>query len=332
MKYGVLIDDFAIFHDGYLDLIEEAIKSTDKLLVFIKASESSLDIKHPFTAEEREVMICSALLDKYPDATVHVFYMPDMVYEPCRWSYYIKELIEDNTQADSSIVIFDCNNDKELKRLGYPIVNFKLPVDTQSILERIYESKTFSFPFFRDFIPESVIDNIISFLTEERREILLKEFEFVKKYRTSWATAPYPPIFVTVDSMVVSEGGILVIRRGGDPGKGKIALPGGFLNQDEFIKDACIRELIEETSINLSVDDLSKSICDSGVFDYPFRSTRGRTITHAFVFKFDKRPQVFPADDAASLEWMSFEDIDANIREFYEDHYQIITCLLNKNL
>ena len=262
MKYGILIDDFAIFHDGYLDLIEEAIKSTDKLLIFIRASECSTDIKHPFTAEEREEMICSVLYEKYPKVDARIFHLPDMVYEPLKWVHNLDDIIKKNVKSDSSVVIFDCNNSNELKCLNYSIVNFKLPRSTQSVLEHIYESDIFSFSFFREFMPDPAVDCITSFLDDERVDSLLNEFKFVQEYRKAWENVPYPPVFVTVDSLVVCRNDVLVIRRGNDPGKGKIALPGGFINQDEFIKDACIRELIEETSISLSKNELNDAICD----------------------------------------------------------------------
>lgn len=45
--------------------------------------------------------------------------------------------------------------------------------------------------------------------------------------------------------------GVLVIRRGHEPGKGKWALPGGFLELGETWQEGCARELFEETGLKI---------------------------------------------------------------------------------
>ena len=43
--------------------------------------------------------------------------------------------------------------------------------------------------------------------------------------------------------------GILLVKRGVDPGKGKWGLPSGFIEIDETPRQACLRELEEETGL-----------------------------------------------------------------------------------
>lgn len=45
------------------------------------------------------------------------------------------------------------------------------------------------------------------------------------------------------------EGGILMVKRGVQPGKGKWALPSGFMEIEETPEEACLRELREETGL-----------------------------------------------------------------------------------
>jgi len=45
------------------------------------------------------------------------------------------------------------------------------------------------------------------------------------------------------------KGGILLVKRGVEPGKGKWALPSGFIEIDETPEKACLRELEEETGL-----------------------------------------------------------------------------------
>lgn len=49
---------------------------------------------------------------------------------------------------------------------------------------------------------------------------------------------------------------VLLIRRAVDPGKGKWALPAGFVDYDEAPKDAAARETLEETSLHVRIDKL----------------------------------------------------------------------------
>lgn len=53
--------------------------------------------------------------------------------------------------------------------------------------------------------------------------------------------------FVTVDSIVLKSGHVLLVRRKSAPGKNLFAFPGGYLQQNESLVDCAIRELREET-------------------------------------------------------------------------------------
>lgn len=57
------------------------------------------------------------------------------------------------------------------------------------------------------------------------------------------------PLPVVVGVLSREDGEILLIRRGIDPGKGKWALPGGFMEEDESPQEAVLREIEEEIGI-----------------------------------------------------------------------------------
>jgi 8-oxo-dGTP diphosphatase len=53
-----------------------------------------------------------------------------------------------------------------------------------------------------------------------------------------------------------SQGGILLVKRGVEPGKGLWGLPSGFIEMEETPESACLRELEEETGLMGEVESL----------------------------------------------------------------------------
>lgn len=149
--------------------------------------------------------------------------------------------------------------------------------------------------------------------------------QFDKEFRPK-----YLPTYVTVDTVTIQSGHVLLVRRKHSPGKGLWAIPGGFIEQNETVQNGAIRELKEETKIKVPKAVLNGSISKSKVFDAPNRSSRGRTITHAFLVDlgFDKTlPKITAADDAEAVKWVPFNELQQDM--FFEDHYFIIDYFLN---
>ena len=57
------------------------------------------------------------------------------------------------------------------------------------------------------------------------------------------------PRLVVTTIPVTDDGEIVLLRRGIDPGKGLWAQPGGFLEVDETVTEAAVRETLEETGL-----------------------------------------------------------------------------------
>ncbi len=52
------------------------------------------------------------------------------------------------------------------------------------------------------------------------------------------------------------DGGIVLVRRGIDPGYGKWVFPGGYVDRGEEVQAAAIREALEETGLDIRIDGL----------------------------------------------------------------------------
>lgn len=60
-------------------------------------------------------------------------------------------------------------------------------------------------------------------------------------------------IFIGVGAVVFKGDDILVIKRGKDPFKGQWSIPGGALENGERLTDAVIREVREETGLEIEI-------------------------------------------------------------------------------
>jgi 8-oxo-dGTP diphosphatase len=121
-------------------------------------------------------------------------------------------------------------------------------------------------------------------------------------------TYDFPRPAVTVDCVVFGfdEGDlkVLLVKRDVDPYRGKWALPGGFVHEDESLDEAARRELREETGIEKTYLEQLYTFGDVG------RDPRGRVITvayYALVKLADHR--VKAATDASSAAWFPVADV-----------------------
>ena len=72
----------------------------------------------------------------------------------------------------------------------------------------------------------------------------------------------------TIDALIETEGKIVLIRRGVEPFKDKLALPGGHVELGETVEEATIREAEEETGLKIKLLDIL------GVYSDPKRDPR----------------------------------------------------------
>lgn len=133
-------------------------------------------------------------------------------------------------------------------------------------------------------------------------------------------------IFVTVDVLIVRpfemEQQILLIKRKNDPFKDCWALPGGFVDENEDLEQAAIRELVEETQVKVS------HLEQIGAFGKPYRDPRGHMVSIAYLGKVATNTIAIAADDAKEIGWFSI----TNLPSLAFDHSAIIEAGLQKLL
>ena len=147
-----------------------------------------------------------------------------------------------------------------------------------------------------------------------------KESEFKAEQANHGYTYSHQRPCVTVDCVVFCGAYVALIRRGKPPYEGSWALPGGFLEMNERLEDAAIRELYEETNLVVS------RVFPVGVFDEIDRDPRARTIGHAFftVIPLGSATRLKAGDDAAHAEWIPVARIGTGEYPLAFDHEQVI--------
>jgi ADP-ribose pyrophosphatase YjhB (NUDIX family) len=119
----------------------------------------------------------------------------------------------------------------------------------------------------------------------------------------------------TVDVILQRDSKVLMVRRKEDPFRGKLALPGGFVNEGETAEDAMKREATEETSLAVEPIEIL------GVYSDPKRDPRKHIMTVVFVGIIVEGSDK-AGDDAASLEWIDLAEIEK--QEIAFDHATIL--------
>lgn len=101
------------------------------------------------------------------------------------------------------------------------------------------------------------------------------------------------------------NGEILIERRKKDPAKGMYDLPGGFVDVRETAENAIAREVMEETSLN--VTDAKYLFTQPNVYRYSDFDVH--TLDIFFLCTVEDETLMKAADDAAECMWMKPEDI-----------------------
>lgn len=345
-KHAVVIGRFQPFHRDHMKVVEHGLEIAEKVIVVIGSSNAAPSTKNPWSLKERADMV----RDSFPSVTqkkLSIVGIRDHFYNDQAWLADVQAKTDKFITDGETVALLGSYKDQSSYYLNmFPQWEF-VPVRTgglnatdirEALLNRIVTSDWEGKPGnpLEDHELNELVDGRVSkpvrdflrlwTLTSPLYPSLSREWLFQRDYRKSWEDSPFPPTFVTADAVVVCSGHVLVVKRKVNPGKGLYALPGGFVRQDEFIQDAALRELKEETGIRIDKRTLEAHIIDRRVFDYPTRSERGRTITHGFYVKLQdgRLPEVKGGDDAAEALWMPLFEAFSNENKFFEDHIHII--------
>ncbi len=136
----------------------------------------------------------------------------------------------------------------------------------------------------------------------------------------------YQRLMLSVDCIIFgldesSRLKVLLIHRGHEPFAGYWALPGGFVEFDEPLEQAALRELEEETGVrDVFIEQLY-------TFGEPDRDPRGRVVSVAYFALVNlSRHPVQAASDAKNVQWFEVDQLPS----LAFDHGQILKVAINR--
>jgi bifunctional NMN adenylyltransferase/nudix hydrolase len=346
---AVFIGRFQPFHNAHRRVIDKALTLADRVIVLIGSANKPRGIKDPFFVDERKVMIKSAFAPAEA-ARLRFGALRDFPYNDERWVREVQAQVAQLLVADAAVM----NGPARIALIGHfkdrstdylrmfpqwslveaPNHEQRNATDLRTLMfeaAQAPETAPGAWLLLQSAVPEGSYAFLEAFARTPAFAAVVREHAFVRHYKAQFAASPYPPTFVTVDAVVVHSGHVLLVQRRAEPGRGLWALPGGFLDPQERLVEACIRELREETRLKLPEPVLRGSIRASRVFDHPDRSVRGRTVTHAYYFDFPsgELPPVKGGDDAAKARWVPLADFfDYFEPQMFEDHFGIVSAFL----
>jgi 8-oxo-dGTP diphosphatase len=114
---------------------------------------------------------------------------------------------------------------------------------------------------------------------------------------------------IGVGAIVEHNGSILLVKRGKEPHKGEWAIPGGKVEWGEPLHNAVIREIKEETGVEIEPGDLA----------YHFEHISETNGHHFIVLDFFARyvnGDLIAGDDADDVGWFIFKSLkQLNVNE-----------------
>ena len=129
---------------------------------------------------------------------------------------------------------------------------------------------------------------------------------------------------VTVDLVVFTirddELCVLAVRRGAPPYRGRWALPGGFVREDEGLVEAATRELAEETGLR----ELPVHLEQLATYGEPKRDPRMRVVSVAYLALAAELPEPAAGTDAADARWQPVAELLSRPTRLAFDHDRIL--------
>lgn len=337
---AVIVGCFQPMHDGHMAVLRRALTQAPLCVVVIGSAFQARSPMHPFTWRERARMIFAAL-EPAEQQRLHIVPVRDHYLDE-RWAVAVRKAVDIAAGQPGTRVLVGHRGigSDDLVELfpdwEWCDAPWVAGVSAAEIRDALFLHNVAGGDLHEASlrVPGTTFDFVSRWMRAPAFDQLRPEWQMLKDYRASWAVAPYPPVLFTVDCVVKCGAHVLLIRRAHAPGKGLLGVPGGFMEPHESARQTALRELEEETHLEVAASALRACLQSAALFDRPGRSGRGRTLTHVHFFDLGDRdlPAVCADDDAAAVEWTPIARLPDLEGRFMDDHFQMLDHFLHMEL
>lgn len=327
-RVAVIIGRWQILQKGHIALLRAALAAAPKVVVVIGSAWRARDAHNPFTWTERQQQFEAVLS---PEERQRVCFLPVRDYfDEERWNEAVRTGVAKlGGKADVTLVGFKKDHTSTyLDHFpGWQLQEVEATSDISATdLRRIYFEATdmnAALTVIGNYVEPGVRGYLEAWAHLPACRQCAAEHRAVVAYRAKYTQ----PFSLTADVVLTCAGHVLLIKRGGEIGRGLWACPGGFVEPREQFYPAALRELEEETGFKALPSQMKVALRGQAVFDHPGRSARGRIITTAFHFDLaeERLPDVEGRDDAERARWVPIAELPQMEEQLFEDH----ACILD---
>ncbi|EPX77968.1 NUDIX domain-containing protein [Salipiger mucosus] len=351
-KVAVIIGRFQSFHRGHGELLRKAAEISPNILVLVGSSFRPRTPKNWFTFRERRGFIEAAAEDMGIDADIGCLPLVDTLYDNDAWCNNVRTAVNLHKQntgldRDADVVIVGYEKDASSDYLNWfrswgwqeayidAICDGGDVLNATDLRKAVMCNGAAGARMLAGTHGEANVERLLSWVdaNPETMAYLKSEADYEDAYKAKVAEAEEIFGFAipvnTADNVVTQNGNILLVTRKNAPGKDLYALPGGHIERDETSLEAAIRELRQETKLNMPAGAIKGRLKDRRIFDHPKRSARAWVRTEVFHFDLEGRAKpekVKGGDDAKEAFWKPINELTPDM--FFEDHFDIIQSMV----
>lgn len=248
-KAGVVIGRFQPFHKGHKSLIDHALEECEQVFVFIGSANRLPNFKNPFSNEERKEFI----LRSYPsEEKLNIMFLHD---KPTLSDWvgnvygFLHHVLGDLDPTTVNLYTSDKDETFYEETFLFNVRGIKVSgISGTAIRKGLYDGNGD-----RKLMPQSTASMVDSIVLTKHWENMRAEFTscLSGKARATMSHQWNNPIEPVVHAVVTQSNKVLLVKRNSVRGYGQWALPGGFLEANESTQSGALRELREETGVDL---------------------------------------------------------------------------------
>lgn len=332
VDYVLFIGRFQPFHNGHLSVARAGLEHGKKIIVILGSANEPRMPKNIWSVTERTAMISHAMAphaDRLLTGSVVNF------YDLPRWVEAVQTEVARLIRADgkdpatATVRIIGRNKDRTSYYITHfpqyaPLIQFERTevMGATEMRNHYFANDRGGDMLIQANVPAPVYDLMMAFRRSAAYPGLARCHEDVVAYPKKYGPGPH----VTTDAVVTHRDHILMVTRKNHPGMNQWALPGGFLEPDESLLSGVLRELNEETLLDVSKEQLRRNFRLVHVLADVDRDPRARMLSHVHGFVLDPtapRPQVsaIGGDDTKKAEWLPIREVLASRERLFLDHH-----------